>query len=146
MSLSKKEFRDVSEKKRLRLDEKAMRLLNNLVDNDIARGRDLDLLLSLKEWYETPSEEHRYLTEKQRKLIGSIDHNYDEYDYWHDLCTRLGQAVEDGRVPMNAENFCRSTIEFFNEKHHLTTLQLEQMIRLTLAAEKEKESSEDPQV
>jgi hypothetical protein len=135
MSFSNQEFRDLSDKKLQRLDQKALRILNSLVDNDIPRGKTLEILLNIRERLETRG----FLVEAERAFIKKVDKDFDDYPFNHELCTRLAKGLEDGRTPDQAENFLRSTIEQFNEKHWLSDLQREQMIRIAGALEKEDE-------
>lgn len=134
MAFDKKMLSDTNKSKLQRLDQKALRLADALIDNDIARGKDLEILQSIKDQYA----EKRFLTEKQRELIRKINRGYDDYDYHHTLCTRLVELMEEGKTANTAETFIRSVVEFFNEKHSVTPLQLEQMIRIVQEAEGEK--------
>lgn len=126
MPLNHRAFKEKSDQKLQRLDQRALKIADDLLLADIPRGATMELLIKLKEDHEKKG----FLTEKQRELIRRIGRQYDDYEYYHDLCTKLSKMLEDGRAPVTAHNFIRSTVAFFNEKHDLTPLQLEQMIRI----------------
>ena len=137
------EFRDLSDKKLQRLDQRALRIIDRLFEEDIPRGRQQELLQSIRDQHA----EKGFLTEAQRALIRGLEHDYDDFPYNYELCKRLAQAMEDGRTPNTAESFLRSTIDQFSEKHWLSDLQREQMIRIETALEtKDIDESVDPEV
>lgn len=115
-----------NKEKHQKLDLKSIRKIEHMADGDIVRGKTLDVLEDLRNW----KIEKGFFTEKQRKLIRDIEKDYADYPYHSELCDKLVEMFNEGETPSTAESFIRSMIDWFDETHKFTELQLEQIIRI----------------
>ena len=127
--MDRRTLHDLGKKKLQRLDERALRLLDKLIEDDLPRGKTLEVLESLK----LQHAEKGFLTESQRNLVRTINKQFDSYEFEHALCAKLAELLEAGKTPNTAESFIRSVIEFFNRTHSITPLQLEQAVKIASA-------------
>jgi len=119
----------------LRLDTKALAIIDHLIDDDIVRGKTLEVLESLKTWHE----EKGFLTEKQRKLTRDIKQDYADLPYLKELMAELVNKYNEGLIDASGD-FIPSVTDFFNETHKLTPLQMEQVINIV-----SKSSGQNPE-
>ena len=122
-------LRQQNKSRKLRLDQKALKLIDHLIDPDydLARTKTLECLQSLRDHFD----EKGFLTEGQRKLARKINKEFKEdYPYHTELMERLAKYYNDGHTSPESSDFINSVVAFFNEHHGITPLQQEQIITI----------------
>ncbi len=122
-------LRQQNKSRKQRLDQKALKLIDYLIDpdNDLARTKTLECLQNLRQWFD----DHGFLTENQRKLARKINKEFKEdYPYHTELMERLVKYRNDGHTNPESEDWIVKTVGFFKEHHSITPLQQEQVITI----------------